>query len=211
MYEYVRFSPWRVACCLAIAAAVAVPCALAIYFDRGSVWPLVELPFFLAAGAVLSMAVPQVAKASAWGAVARRPVKSHLSAAIKVLVTPRRFQFSVRAGLIYLTAVCLWLGLSVNRIHTLRTAARLIEQTGGRVSYDSPGFFRSVRSVGLARRDGPWDDATIRRLIPAIRTLNPRRIVIGSLASEEIVADIELAFPTTEVARMASRAFTPAR
>ena len=204
MHAFLRFSPWRVACSLAIALVVAVPCALAIFYDRGSARPLIELPIALAAGAVVSMVAPQMLKASrrdAWGAFVRRPLKSHFSAVLQTLLAPRRLQFSVRAGLIYLTAVCLWLGLAVNRIHTVRSAARTIELAGGRVSYASPGLFRTVRNVGIARRGGPWDDATIRRLIPAIRTLNPRRIVVGALASEEIVAELEAAFPSTEVSR----------
>ena len=202
MHRQLAISPTRVLAGLAIAVVISVACAVAIHLGGGNVQPVVELGLCLGTATALSMTVPHLLgawKTTMLGSLLRRPIRAHLATIRAVLFEPRRLQFSVQAGLIYLTVVCIWLGFCVNRVHRLRDAAQAIEQAGGRVVYDSTEPFIKVRTVAIARRGAPWDDATIRRLLPHIRSLKPRRIVVGSMASEAIVAEIESAFPTAEI------------
>ena len=196
------FSLTRVVVGLAIAVVTAVACAAVIHISGGKVWPLVELAVCIGVGAALSMAAPHLFLAMnvrRLKTLVRRPLRIHVAAAKNVLLTPRRLQFSVQAGLIYLTVFCLWLGIMVDRTHRAEVATRAIEQAGGRVVYDFPRIFGDVRTVAIARRDAPSDDATLLGLVPHIRSLRPRRIVIGSQASSTVVAEIKEAFPKAEV------------
>jgi hypothetical protein len=188
MQRHLQFSLTRVLAGLAIAVVVSIACAVVIHLSGNNARPVVELAGCLGLGAALSMAVPQLLHARPWHRSWRRPLRAYWAKAKAALFVPRRLQFSVQSGLIYLTVLCLWLGYCVDRLHRLRDAADVISRAGGRVAYDSREPFVRVRSVGIARRGGPWDDGTIRRLLPHIRALNPRRIVVGGMASERIAA-----------------------
>jgi hypothetical protein len=197
--QHVQFSLTRVGIGLVIAVVVSLPCAMLIFFNGGDVRPVVEFAVCLGIGAALSMVVPELLRAWRRQTSLRRPLRTYWTTAKSVLFTPRRFQFSVQSGLIYLTVVCCWLGFCVDRLHQTRAAAAEIVKSGGRVSYQSREPFLRVRAVSIARQGGPWDDDAIRRLFPHIHVLNPRRIVVGTLASKTIVADIEAEFPAVEV------------
>lgn len=187
---------------LGVALVIAAACTAGIHVSGGRVRPLVELVLWCATAAAFALAAPHLRAAMnsrRLRLLARRPLKTHLTTAKNLLLAPRRLQFSVQAGLIYLSVICLWLSLGVNRMHRLEVAARAVEQAGGRVAYDSPRIFGDVRAVSLARRSAPADDATLLGLIPHIRSLGPRRIVIGSRASSTVVSQFEAAFPATEV------------
>lgn len=197
--QYLQFSLTRVATGLVVAIVVSVPCAMLIFFNGGDVRPVVEFAVCLGIGAALSMIVPELIGARRLQVSLRRPLWTYWTKLKSVFFTPRRFQFSVQSGLIYLTVFCCWFGFCVNRLHQVRAAAAEIVKSGGRVSYQSREPFLRVRSVGIARQGGPWDDDTIRRLFPHIRVLNPRRIVVGTLASKTIVTAIKDEFPAVEL------------
>jgi hypothetical protein len=198
MHRHLQFSLTRVFASLAIAVLVSVSCVATIHFSGGNVRPIIEFAACLGVGGALSMTVPRL-----WQARGRptwnRPFRSCWAQTKTALFAPRRLQFSVQSGLIYLTVLCFWLGYCVDRLHRYRSAADAIVRAGGRISYESREPFIRVRTVGIARRGGPWDDDTIRRLLPHIRALEPRRIVVGSLASQAIVDQIETEFPTVEL------------
>lgn len=109
----------------------------------------------------------------------------------------RRFQFSLRALLIAVTALAVWLGLEVNRVRRQREAVEAIIAAGGKVHYDyemAPGrsntpdaepaaprwlrkligedFFRDVVDVDLNRTQ--INDEWLIRLndLPKIERLN---------------------------------------
>lgn len=202
MYRHLPFSPIRVLGSVIVAFVIASACTAGIHFSGGKVWPLVELAVCCATAAALALSAPHFGaalKSRRLKHLVRRPLKSHLTTAKDLLLTPRRLQFSVQAGLIYLSVLCLWLGFSVNRMHRLEMAAKVIEQAGGRVTYDSPRMFGEVRAVFIARRSAPADDATLLGLIPHVRALRPRRIIIGSRASATVVGQFEAAFPSAEI------------
>jgi hypothetical protein len=199
MHRHLQFSLKRVLCCLAIAVLTSIACAAAIHANGGNVRPIVELAACLGVGAVLSIVVPELLQAPQQAERLQRPRWTYWAKVKSVLFTPRRLQFSVRSGLIYLTVICCWLGYCVDRLHRFRHAAAAIVQSGGRVSYESREPFVRVRTVGIARQGGPWDDDAIRRLLPHIHVLDPRRIVVGNLASETVIAEIEAEFPNVEL------------
>ena len=198
MHRHLQFSLTRVVAGLVIALLVSVACVAMIHFNDGNVRPIVEFTLCLGTGGALSLTLPQLWRARG-REVSRRPYRWYLAQARAALFARRRLQFSVQSGLIYLTVLCCWLGYCVDRVHRYRRAADAVVRAGGRVSYESREPFVRVRTVGIARRDGPWDDDTIRRLLPHIRVLQPRRIVIGSLASPTIVTQIEAEFPAVEL------------
>jgi hypothetical protein len=207
MYRHLQFSLTRLLAYLAIGVLVSVACVAAIHVSGGNVRPIIEFGVCLGIGGALSMTVPPLWQARGRGLL-RRPVRSYLAQARAALFAPRRLQFSVQSGLIYLTVLCVWLGYCVDRLHRYRSAADVIVRAGGRVSYESREPFMRVRTVGIARRGGPWDDDTIRGLLPHIHALEPRRIVVGSLASQAMVAQIEAEFPAVEL--VVNRAGQPA-
>jgi hypothetical protein len=198
MHRHLQFSLTRVVASLAIAVFVSVSCVAMIHFNGGNVRPIIEFAVCLGIAGALSMTVPPLWRARGRGAM-RRPFRAYLAQARATLFAPRRLQFSVQSGLIYLTVLCFWLGYCVDRLHRYRSAAEAIVRAGGRISYESREPFIRVRTVGIARRGGPWDDETIRGLIPHIRALEPRRIVVGSLASQASVAQITAEFPGVEL------------
>lgn len=203
MYRRVPFSPIRVLVGLTMALVIAAACTAGIHFSGGRMRPLIEVAVWCGIAGALALAAPHLRVAlnsNRLKLLVRRPFKGHLMTARHLLLAPRRLQFSVQTGLIFLSVICLWLSLCVNRVHRVEAAARAIEQVGGRVAYDSPRIFGEVRAVSIARRSAPADDATLLGLIPHIRSLRPRRIVIGSRASSTVVAQFEAAFPSAEVA-----------
>ncbi|HVX16356.1 MAG TPA: hypothetical protein VHC22_34540 [Pirellulales bacterium] len=202
MYHRLPLSPTRVLCWLAISSVIAVATVALIHVAGGNLRPLVELFCCAALGGVLSLLVPHLSSAinPDWlASLGRHSWKMHLKNVGELLLAPRRLQFSVQAGLVYLTVFCLWLGVNVNRGHRCEVAARAVEQAGGRVFFDSPRMLGQVRAVSIARRDGPSDDTTLLGLIPQIHTLRPRRIVVGNKASSTVIAAIQAAFPATDV------------
>jgi hypothetical protein len=202
MNRRLPFSPLRLLSGVIIAFVIAAACTSGIHFLGGGVRPLVELVVCCGMAAVVALAAPHldvVVNPRRLRRLLRRPFKSHLTTARDLLFVPRRLQFSVQAGLIYLSVLCLWLSLSVNRMHRQEVATRAIEEAGGRVAYDSLRIFGDVRAVSIARRSAPADDATLLGLIPHIRSLRPRRIVIGSQASSSVVAQFEASFPSADI------------
>lgn len=202
MYHRLPLSPTRVLCSLAISVVIAVACVAVIHVAGGNLRPLVELFCFAAIGGVLAMLtphLPSVIHANWLASLEPHSWKMHLKHARELLLAPRRLQFSVQVGLVYLSVFCLWLGVNVNRGHRCEVAARAIERAGGRVSSDSPRMLGQVRSVSIARRDAPFDDVTLLGLIPHIHALQPRRIVIGSRASSTVIATMQAEFPTIDV------------
>ena len=199
MHGQLQFSLTRVVAGLAMAVFLAVGFALLIHFNGGDVRPIVEPALCLGAGAMLSMLLPSFLNTRLWQRPLSHPLRTYWARLKAVLFTPRRLQFSVRSGPIYLTVFCCWLGYCVDRVHRVRHAAAVIVQAGGRVSYQSREPFVRVRAVGIARQPGRWDNESIRRLLPHIRALQPRRIVVGSLASEVMLDEIEAQFPNVEL------------
>jgi hypothetical protein len=196
MRRHLQFSLTRVFVCLTIAALVSVARVATIHFNGGNGRPIVELAVCLGIGGALSLILPPLWRGRG---VSRHSFRSYLAQARAALFAPRRLQFSVQSGLIYLTVLCCWLGYCVDRLHRYHSAADAIVRAGGRVSYESREPFIRVRTVGIARGGGPWDDETVRRLLPHIRVLEPRRIMVGSLASPTIIAQIEAEFPAVEL------------
>lgn len=199
MHQQLQVSVTRVATGLAIAVLLAIGFALLIHFNGGDARPIAEPALCLGVGALLSMILPTLVNIRGWQPPWRRPLRTYWAKTKSVLLMPRRLQFSVRSGLIYLTVFCCWLGFCVDRVHRLRYAAAAIVLAGGRVSYQSREPFVRVRSVGIARQTGRWDDQSIRRLVPHIRVLEPRRIVVGTLASEAMLHEIQAEFPNVEL------------
>jgi hypothetical protein len=53
-----------------------------------------------------------------------------------MLSMPHRFQFSLRAAFVILTALGIWLGIAVSPAQQQRRAVKAIEALGGSVAYD---------------------------------------------------------------------------
>ncbi|HET6883085.1 MAG TPA: hypothetical protein VFI31_23150 [Pirellulales bacterium] len=191
----------RVLVSLTVALIVALAASTGIQSGFLSLRPLVELALCAVVAATLSLTVPYLRPGGflPWKGLPRLQLRRFLTATRDALLVPRRLQFSVRAALIYLAVFCCWLGAKADRAHRCQASAAAIESAGGRVIYQSSMVFAEIRAVSIARRDAPADDATLLALFRHIRTLRPRRIVVGGRASAKVVAELQASFPESEV------------
>ncbi len=74
-----------------------------------------------------------------------RPVKRHR----------RWFRFSLRTILLFATALCLWLGMTVTQARQRERAVKAIEAAGGTVGYDYQYDFAKHGSRNQPRPPGP--------------------------------------------------------